>query len=204
MITLKKEELLFYFPYAPQKNNVVQENKSIYDVLRQIEIILWEALAIGNSDRPGDIELKLIDYQADIAERKKYLEKMRGELNEKEKKRAEKFGAESQKVINRHVPKNMQGRFNGNVPFNVADNPEVFENQYNQLKEDFKDLLDRQKEIQEAFEKKMEGISKIKLPNTDPFTKDEIKHLKGQLVKAVRPLMITPKPAKNGKEKQPA
>lgn len=190
MVELKKDELLFYFPYAPAGEYRANQNESIYDVLRQIEGLLWAELSTGGSNRPADVELKLIDYQADISKRKSDFEKMREELSDEMKQRQQSYQQEIQAVIQKHVPQEKLARYqNGGIPWSASDDPKAFSSAYKEVEESYQDLTDRLNEIDEAFRKKMEGVSSVKLPNTETFSRDEFKHLKGQLIRAVRPLL---------------
>lgn len=210
MIELKKEQLLFYFPYAPPQEHSIDKNESIYDVFRQIEGLLWVSLSTGNSNRPADIELKLIDYQSDVSKRKQDFEKMREALTEDEKKRQEAYHKELQSVIQKNVSTERLAKYpQGGIPWSEADDPKAFSKAYKKVDAKYQDLKNRVTEIEESFTKKMKGVSSVKLPNTDSFTRSEISQLSGTLIRAVRPLLTSDAlegevgVVENGKSKQP-
>lgn len=188
MVELKKETLLHYFPYRKSNGGLI-ENKSIYHVLLQLEENLWGAMNVN-----GELALRLFDYQADISQRKKHFEKMRDDLPEELQKQQQQFQQERKKLVDKFYSTEVQQAF-PNLPYDKADDPEAVEEAFAKLRDDYADLLDKLEEIQEDFDKKMEGISKVKLNNTDPFTREDVKDLNGKLVKAVRPLIQDKKEA---------
>lgn len=183
MIELTKETLLHYFPYR-QQNGRRLENDSIYHVFLQIEDLLWDSM-----NAEGIVALKLFDYQADVTRRKKHFEKMRGELSKDLQTRQTELINKRTEFLKEYFDTQAVKQFEGTIPFRYAKNPEKAEQKYNELKEEYSDVIDAVEKIQEKFSKKMEGISKVKLKNTDSFTQQEITKLSGKLVKAVRPLL---------------
>lgn len=183
MVELTKETLLRYFPYRRQQGRMI-ENKSIYDALIQVEPLLWDAM---NQD--GELALKLFDYQADITQRKKDLEKMEPELSEKIKKKQEEFNEKRLELMKTHFDSKILQQYQGNVPFDKARNPVKAEQEFEDLKEEYKDVIDALEKQAEEFTEKMENLQKIQLKNTEAFTRDEIKKFNGKLVQAVRVTM---------------
>src|SRR5699024_5960513 len=109
----------------------------------------------GGSNRPADVELKLIDYQADISKRKKDFEKMREELSDEMKQRQESYQNQIQTVLQKHVPQEKLAQYqNGSIPWSASDDPKSFSKAYKEVEESYQDLFDRLNEIDEAFRKK--------------------------------------------------
>jgi len=189
MVELKKENLLYHFPFTPQGNNSVVKNETIYDVLQRIQSILWNQLSTGSSNRSADVELKLMDYQSDIISRIKGFDNMREELSEEMQKRQKSFQKERNQIFKKHVPKKVQAQGMNDVPFAVAEDPDAFKAEFNDLKDEYEDLLDKMEDIQEKFNQKMESATTVKLKNTEQFTRDELDELNGQLIRAVRPIL---------------
>lgn len=187
MIEVTKEQLLYYFPYRIQ-NEQVYKNESVLHALSFISDQVWTFLNDPNNElKDADLELNFIDLQADIAQRKKQFQDMQDDLPEDLQKRAEEYQKDRQSVVNEHLDQETRNKYpDGVIPYSAAEDPEKFENDLEGIEDDYSDLKDWESKNTEKFENKMKGISSVKLKNTEPFQKEDIHKVPGNLKKVIR------------------
>lgn len=194
MIEISKDKLLHYFPYRIQ-NQQALKNETVQDAISHIAQLLWNFLNDSEHTKRinADLEVKLVDLRAEIHQWKQKLQDMRETPSDKIKKRFQEREERFKKVARDHLDKETRKMYpRGDCSWNLADDPEKFKEDYEAVEEEFKDINEEEQRILSEYQAKMERISNVKLRNIEPFTKQDMQQVPGE-VKAVVRLLIQEK-----------
>lgn len=202
MIEVTKDTLIHYCPYRINGNKVAQ-NETVKDVLDYIHQILWKYL--NDSEQTSkidvDLELKLVDLQAEVSQWQKKLKDMQEDPSKQLKKRFKERKKAFQKVAKEYLDKDKRKMYPlANCSPNLADDPETFEEAYQEVEQEYADVDSEEERILNEFQDKMERISKVKFRNIDPFTKQDIRQVPGELKTVIRMLIDDDKENEDSEE----